>query len=198
MYSIKTVVLPVFALLMVFCSCSQKYANDDFQAFFVGEIANPTKRYVLFCKDNEVLDTIPLKDDNTFFKKFESLKPGLYTFRHDPEYQYVYFNKNDSLMVNISTRDFDESIVFCGRGDRKNNFLMELFLRNERSKNDLFPVFDKDIATYSHYIDSVYNANRSFYNSHKEKYNWDAGFDSYARAMLDFNYYAKKEIYPRI
>ncbi len=195
---IKTAVLPVFATLITLTSCSQKYAKDDFQAFFGGEIANPTKRYVLFCKDNEVLDTIPLKDDNTFFIAFRALEPGLYTFRHDPEYQYVYFNKNDSLMVNINSRDFDESIVFCGRGDRKNNFLMELYLRNERAKNDLYPMLDKDVNSYTRHIDSVYNANRNFYNRHKEKYNWEAGFDFYARAMLDFNYYTQKEIYPRV
>jgi hypothetical protein len=78
---------------------------------------------------------ILLRLDKTigFYAKFDSLLPGLYTFKHyfEPEYQYVYFDKNDSLMVHINSKDFDESIVFCGRGDEKNNFLMELYLKNE-------------------------------------------------------------------
>src|SRR5690606_9729481 len=151
-----------------------------------------------FCKDNEVLDTIYLKDDNTFFKEFDSLKPGIYTFRHDPEYQYVYFDKNDSLMVNINTRDFDESIVFCGRGDRKNNFLMELYLLNEKANDDLYPMFDQDPQTYITHIDSAYRTTKQFYNRHKDKIEWGEGFDLYAKAMVDFNYYTTKEIYPRI
>ncbi|MBF6607599.1 MAG: hypothetical protein ITG00_02550 [Flavobacterium sp.] len=179
-------------------SCGQKYDSNNFQAYFGGEISNPTKRFVLFCKDNEVLDTIYLKDDNTFFKEFDSLKPGIYTFRHDPEYQYVYFDKNDSLMVNINTRDFDESIVFCGRGDRKNNFLMELYLLNEKANDDLYPMFDQDPQTYITHIDSAYRTTKQFYNRHKDKIEWGEGFDLYAKAMVDFNYYTTKEIYPRI
>jgi hypothetical protein len=33
-------------------------------------------------------------------------------------------------MVRVNSRDFDESIVFCGRGEEKNNFLMEIYLKN--------------------------------------------------------------------
>ncbi|MBC8882761.1 hypothetical protein H9X57_03310 [Flavobacterium piscinae] len=47
------------------------------------------------------------------------MAPGMYTFKYEPEYQYVYFDKNDSLMVRINPVEFDESIVYCGRGDEK-------------------------------------------------------------------------------
>ena len=81
----------------------------------------------MFLKDDEVIDTIYLDKNNRFMHKFDSLAPGLYTYKHNPEYQYVYFDKNDSLMLRVNTFDFDNSVVFCGRGDEKNNFLMELF-----------------------------------------------------------------------
>ncbi len=190
--------LLMLAMIVSLASCKEKYAEDDFQAYFGGEITNPTKRYVLFGKDNEVLDTIPLNADNTFFKSFKSLKPGLYTFRHEPEYQYVYFDKNDSIMVRINSRDFDESIVFCGKGDEKNNFMMELYLRNEHDKNKLFPYFDKDISAFSKHADSTYNANRKYYDQNKKRVDWSSGFDFFANAMLDYNYYGKKEMYPQI
>ena len=188
----------LLAMVVSLSSCKEKYAEDDFQAYFGGEVTNPTNRYVLFGKDNEVFDTIPLNADNTFFKSFASLKPGLYTFRHDPEYQYVYFDKNDSLMVRINSRDFDESIVFCGKGDEKNNFMMELYLRNERDKNKLFPFFDKDIATFTKHADSTYKDNKKYYKKNKDRIDWSPGFDFFANAMIDYNYFGKKEIYPQI
>ncbi len=194
-YAIRIVVLLLTAPLLLCCG-SKEFGTDNYKAYFGGEVVNPAVRYVLFCKDAEVLDTIFLKENNTFFKSFDSLTPGLYTFRHDPEYQYVYFDKNDSLMVHVNTRDFDESVVFCGRGDQKNNFLMELYLRNEKDKSALFSVFDKNLQQYTKYIDSTRAADEKFYSAKKQEINWTDDFDVYARASIDFHYYSKKEIYP--
>lgn len=152
----------------------------------------------MFCKDSKVIDTIILNPDNTFFKKFDSLTPGLYSFKHEPEYQYIYFDKNDSLMVRVNSQEFDESIVFCGRGDEKNNFLMELFLKNEHDRNVMFDVFNENISQFSTKIDSAYNSKQTFYNSKKESIEWSEEFDEYALAMLNFFHYSKKELYPVI
>lgn len=142
------------------------------------------------------MDTIILNPDNTFFKKFDSLTPGLYSFKHEPEYQYVYFDKNDSLMVRINSQDFDESITFCGRGDEKNNFLMELFLKNESDRSVMFTIFDENVTQFNKKIDSSYQSKKKFYEKKKESIAWDENFDHYAKAMLDFFHYSKKELYP--
>ncbi|AWA30902.1 hypothetical protein HYN48_12895 [Flavobacterium magnum] len=183
-------------LVLLFGSCNKPFGNEDYTAFFGGEVSNPTSPYVLFCKDTQVIDTIMLRDDNTFFVKFDSLSPGLYTFKNEPEYQYVYFDKNDSIMVRINANDFDESIVFCGRGEEKNNFLMELYLKNEHEKKKIYDVFEYDYPHFKKNIDSAYASKEKFYHSKKESIQWNDDFDSYAKAMLDFNYYSKKEIYP--
>ncbi|WP_395043130.1 TlpA family protein disulfide reductase [Flavobacterium sp.] len=183
-------------LLTLMSSCKKEFSGNNYVAYFGGEVTNPVNRYVLFCKNNKVIDTIKLKNDNTFFKKFDSLTPGLYTFKHEPEYQYIYFDKNDSLMVNINSKDFDESIVFCGRGDEKNNFLMEMYLRNEKDRNKMFEVFDYDFDKFDKTVNSIYNNNLKFYNSKKKEIDWNDEFDIYAKASLDFPHYTKKEIYP--
>ena len=122
----------------------------------------------------------------------------MYTFKNEPEYQYVYFDKNDSIMVQINSRDFDESIVFCGRGDEKNNFLMELYLKNEKDKNATFDIFDENISKFNKQIDSIYSETKKIYSSKKEEIKWSDGFDTYAKGALDFHYYSKKELYPVI
>lgn len=177
-------------------SCNKDFSYDDYTAYFGGKVINPNNRYVLFCKDSKVLDTIILNPDNTFFKKFDSLTPGMYSFKHEPEYQYVYFDKNDSLMVRINSEEFDESITFCGRGDEKNNFLMELFLKNEQDKGVMFTIFDENVAKFDVKIDSAFQSKKKFYDKKKESINWDENFDQYAKAMLEFFHYSKKELYP--
>lgn len=198
--------MPISPLLRIFStliflsllSCNKDFKKDDYRAYFGGEVLNPTNRYIYFSKDGVVIDTIPLQKDNTFFVQFDSLAPGMYTFKHDPEYQYVYFDKNDSIMVRLNSNNFDESIIFCGRGDAKNNYLMETYLKDEAEKEKMFDVFDYDFTKFNANIDSTYNRNKKSYLSHKKDINWSKEFDLFAKAELDFNYYSKKELYPII
>lgn len=161
------ILLPIFCLM--FTSCKKDLFNNNYTAYFGGEVVNPTSPYVLFYKGNVVRDTIMLNKDNTFFIKFDSLTPGLYSFKNEPEFQYVYFDKNDSIKVHIDTKDFDNSIVFCGRGEEKNNFLMEMYLRNEKDKENIFNLFDRDFNTFNSYNLKNNQENIKVYNSKKKK-----------------------------
>ena len=103
--------LPLSIILFsTLTSCKKVFEEDNYIAYFGGEILNPQDKFILFMKDNEVIDTIFLDKNNRFMHKFDSLAPGLYTFKHNPEYQYIYFDKNDSLMVRVNTFDFDKAL----------------------------------------------------------------------------------------
>lgn len=189
--------LPLYIVLFsCFTSCKKEFEARDYVAYFGGEVQNPQTNYVLFLKDNAVIDTIFLDKNNRFMHKFDSLAPGLYTFKHEPEYQYVYFDKNDSLMVRMNAFDFDNSIVFCGRGDEKNNFLMEMYLKNEADKATMYDVFDRNVKQFIKNIDSSFAIRKSFYLKRKAEIGWDKPFDAVAKASLDFHHITKKEIYP--
>ena len=101
-------------------------------------------------------------------------------------------------MVRVNSKDFDGSVVFCGRGDQKNNFLMEMYLKNEKDRNKMFEFFDDNFEDFSKEIDATYSKASSFYNTKKEEIKWSDDFDVFAKASLDFNYYSKKELYPLI
>lgn len=189
-------ILPLFIFLL--SSCNNEFKSNDYTAYFGGEVMNPTSPYLLFLKDSKVIDSIKIDKNNRFFIKFDSLTPGMYTFKNEPQYQYVFFDKNDSLMVHINGKNFDDSVVFCGRGDEKNNFLMELYLINEKDKKNIFEVFDYDVQQFNNNIDSTYLAAETFYKTQKEKIKWNNAFDIYAKAALDFHYYSKKELYPLV
>ena len=70
-------------MIMLLSSCKKDFSANNYVAYFGGEVTNSTNPYILFCKNNEVIDTIPIKKDNTFFIKFDSLTPGLYSFKND-------------------------------------------------------------------------------------------------------------------
>lgn len=189
-------ILPLFIFLL--SSCNNEFKSNDYTAYFGGEVMNPTSPYLLFLKDSKVIDSIKIDKNNRFFIKFDSLTPGMYTFKNEPQYQYVFFDKNDSLMVHINGKNFDDSVVFCGRGDEKNNFLMELYLMNENDKKNIFEVFDYEVQHFNNNIDSTYLATETFYKKQKEKIKWNNAFDVYAKAALDFHYFSKKELYPLV
>ncbi|EKT4509181.1 thioredoxin family protein [Flavobacterium psychrophilum] len=195
-YFKKTIYLLPITAISLLCSCKQGTTEEGFKAYFGGEIINPNSKYVFLCKDNEVIDTIILDHKNRFLKKYDSLVPGMYTFKHEPEYQQIYFEKNDSLMVRLNTNEFDNSLTFCGRGDEKNNFLMELFLKNEAEKNASFDLYDKDFKTFSKDIEKNYNTSKAFYLRRQTELGWSEDFDLYAKAMLEMPYFTKKEMYP--
>lgn len=187
--------LNLLGFIFLLTSCNY-FGKKDYVAYFGGEIINPTSPYVLFMQNEEILDTLYLDKDNRFFKKFDTLMPGMYSFKHEPEYQYVYFDQNDSLMVRLNTQDFDESVVFCGKGEEKNNFLMELYMKNENDRQKMFEVYDYEPEQFQQYIDSTFLVKKDFFEQKKRKLNWSEGFDLYARTALYFSHYIKKEIYP--
>ena len=195
-YIKKNILFSLILLPLLFTSCNKIFDTNKYVAYFGGEIINPNSRIVFLCKDNVIIDTIKLDEKNRFFKKYDSLSPGMYTFKHDPEYQHIYFDKNDSLMIRLNTNEFDNSLTFCGRGDEKNNFLIELFLKNEEDKNNSFGIYDYDFEKFNKTIDASYKNIINYYIRRKESIKWDDNFDLYAKAMVDMHYLSKKEIYP--
>lgn len=185
----------------IFClstltSCEQVFEEDNYVAYFGGEIINPQNNEVLFLKNGKVIDTIYLDEKNRFLHKFDSLAPGLYTFQHLPEYQYVYFDKNDSLMIRLNSFDFDNSLAFCGRGDEKNNFLIDQFLKNENELSNLYNILENSPKDFTKTIDSLYKIRTADYLKRRAEIGWTEGFDSIAKAGIDYSYFYKKELYP--
>ena len=183
-------------LITTLISCKDGFMGENHVAYFGGEIENPKNNFVVFMKNDKVMDTFYLDKNNRFFHKFDSLTPGLYSFKHDPEYQYVFFDKNDSLMIRLNSNDFDTTLMFCGRGDEKNNFMMELFLKDMNLKNNLFDIYEKPEKIFSKYIDSSNQNIKKLYNKRKSFIKWSKEFDEVAKANIVLNYAYKKEVFP--
>jgi len=186
--------LLLFTLCLPLLSCETGSERRSDSTWIGGEIVNPKGDYVLLLKDNKVLDTIELDSKNFFRYKSDSIKPGLYSFRHN-EYQIFYLEPGDSLMLRVNTVDFDESLTYSGIGAARNNLLMDLFLMNE-SENTLMPtLYRLSPAMFEEKIDSLRDIRMNLYNDYTKNQDLCSDFKKIALANIDYDYYSKKELY---
>ena len=145
-----------FLLFFGLISLSCNKENQEAQSIFLaGQIINPSSRNVTLYGGNRTVETFSLDDQLRFQKIFDSLPNGIYKLEHLPEYQSLLLEKGDSLWVRINAAAFDESIVFSGRGASKNNFLMELVLKQEKENQYLSGKYSSKRESFSHLIDSL-------------------------------------------
>ena len=107
-----------YLLIIFFVGC-----NNQNKTFISGKIIKPTNNEIQVLKDEKIIKKIKISNDGTFLGSIENINSGLYNFIHLPEFQYLIINKGDSLVLRLNSLDFDESLVFSGKGASKNNYL---------------------------------------------------------------------------
>ena len=79
----------------------KKNESKSLEAYFAGEIINPSSDNVLLYNDNKTFDTLKLSIDKRFFKKFDSINYGLFRMEHLPENQMLIIESGDSIFFAI-------------------------------------------------------------------------------------------------
>ncbi|MDO6761503.1 hypothetical protein Q4566_14925 [Tamlana sp. 2_MG-2023] len=184
-------------LLLAFFSCEKNADNAaNSCAYIGGEIINPSTNYVVLSKNQSILDTVKLNGVNRFIYKIDSLQPGLYTFKHGLESQIVLLEPKDSVFFRLNTLDFDESLVFTGKGDKKNNYLIEDFLFHEKEEKDIVRLSQLPPLEYEKKIDSIKAIKDTNLERFISKYEPSPLFVQIIEANNRYSYYSNKEVYP--
>lgn len=181
--------------LLSVLSCSEN-SEDKSSIFFGGEIVNPTSDYVVLYHNDAYVDSVKLDDHNRFAFNLNNLEEGLYHFDHTPELQYVYLEQGDSLLARLNTVEFDESLVFSGKGSEINNFLIEMFLDYEMEVPQVESYYSLDPEMFSHKIDSLHNEKIKHLNELALDNQFSDRVMAIAQAAVDYNSYISKEKYP--
>ena len=192
----KLYFLGLITLLTLFNCKKDGNNSEDNYAYLGGEIMNPNSDFVVLSRAEEVIDTILLDHKNRFIYKINDLKEGLYTFYHGGEIQMVFLEPKDSLLFRLNTLEFDESPVFIGIGDKKNNYLINEFLENEIQEKKIFKFSQLNPNTYERRVDSLKALKLDKLNTFTTKYGSSPLFDKIANANINYAYYASKEVYP--
>lgn len=195
---IRTIIIILqVSFLLTLISCNSEGKKKE--TYFGGKIINPKSNEVILYTMEKVIDTFFLNQKNKFIGKINNAKEGLYYFTHGDENQYVYIEPEDSLMLRLNTWDFDESLVFAGKGAERNNILIDCFLENE-SDRKLFYKFNKlSPVIFKAKIDSLLALKIDTYNdyiySHPDE---TRGYKEILKTALTFPMYASLERYPYI
>lgn len=189
--------LSLLIALLVFYSCKNNEVKTKTNfAFFGGEIINPSSNFVVLEKNKNKADTIKLDGRNRFLFKIEGLNTGIYTFKHGGEYQLILLEANDSLLVRLNTLEFDESLVYTGKGSKKNNYFINEYLENENEERHILKLCQLAPEAYQTHIDSIKNNKLKNLKKFNKKYDTSKLFKKIAHANINFNYYSNKEVYP--
>tara|TARA_Y100000022_G_scaffold16207_1_gene12516 strand:- start:1227 stop:2099 length:873 start_codon:yes stop_codon:yes gene_type:complete len=135
---------------------------------FSGKILNNTSDSISIYQDNNMIYESVVDVDGLFNITIDTITSGLYTFYHEPEFQYIIIDENDNLQIRLNTLDFDESLVYTGKGSSKNNFLMDVFLRSENDELDINSKLDLAFDTFKNLVDSLYNKQMNSFKLFKE------------------------------
>ncbi|MEM7186936.1 MAG: thioredoxin-like domain-containing protein [Bacteroidota bacterium] len=175
-------------------SCNTTSKDSCGAAWIGGEVVNPKRDYVILSKSREILDTVYLDENNFFLYEISQVEPGIYFFSHN-EYQALFVEPGDSIMLRVNTLEFDESLSFTGKGADKNSFMMELFLLNEQ-ENELMPKFNLlSPAEFEQKIDSFAAHRKQLYSEFLASKSPSSRFKVIAEAATDYSLFAKKELY---
>lgn len=188
--------LLILFVITAFSSCNTKSDSSCGSAFIGGEIVNPVNDHLVLYDDSTPIDTLYLDKDNRFSYEIETLSPGLHSFIHGGEYQVLVLEPNDSIMVRLNTLDFDKSLVFTGRGSKKNNFLINLYNDFDTEDKTIYKVSKLVPEQFLATVDSLRNEKLNNLNIFATKYESSPLFKKVALANINYGYSTHKELYP--
>lgn len=154
--------------------------------------------FVVLTKDKVIIDTVKLDSKNRFLYKVNNLNPGFYTFRHGGEFQNMLLEPKDSLLLRLNTLEFDESLVFSGIGNKKNNYFIDCFLDHEKQEKYIFKICQLKPENYLKHIDSLNEIKIKKLEKFNKRNKPTELFNKIAKANINFDYYTNKEVYPFI
>jgi len=182
-------------LFILFLGCNNDYEKNI--TSFGGKIKNPKGEYVYLYKGMKIIDSSKLDSHNKFKMNVDSIEIGLYTFKHGPEYQYLYLEPTDSLLIYLNTWNFDESLIFSGKGSAKNNFLINLYLQQQKNEKNFKYNFKLNEKEFSKLIDEGIQKQLESYKQLVESEDEEPSefFDTWIKTGIYYPYYFLKEQY---
>tara|TARA_B100000929_G_scaffold99525_1_gene78198 strand:- start:284 stop:1675 length:1392 start_codon:yes stop_codon:yes gene_type:complete len=145
----------IITLISFFLFNSCQLFNKEKNTYLVGKILKKTNDKISVLKDEKIINETFISENGNFFLELDSIKNGLYNFKHLPEFQYLIFEEGDSLVLRLNALDFDESLVFNGNGASKNNYLIDVFLNHEKEESFLNLNLKENPLQFRKIIDSL-------------------------------------------
>ncbi len=179
----------IFILLLISCG------DTDTSTYLGGGIVHHKDDYVILSKADKFIDSIKIDGKGHFHYRFNLEEEGLFTFRHADEFQMIYLKPQDSLRLRLNTFEFDESLVFSGKGSAENNFLIENFLLNQKNSDLILSYYKISPKDFQFKTDSIKKSREARLNHIKNKFELSPNFIEIAQKSIDYEYFDMRERY---
>ena len=185
----------IILLSLTFCSCAPNLDVPN-HAYLGGQIINPSSDYLILRNANDAIDTLYLDDKNRFSYRVNDLKPGLYSLVYGSEPQLILIEPADSILIRMNTIDIDESLVFSGKGAKKNNYLINLVNTQQNEFRATSRYAKLEPKAFQTKLDSIRDRKyKKLEVFNKKNDGFSELFKKISKATIDYNYYANKELY---
>jgi len=190
--SIALIILVSFTVLL---GCNNSQVCNS--TYFGGKIINPKSNCIILFENEIPVDTFYLDKNNTFLGEIPSLHEGLFNFKHGNEQQYIYLEPKDSILIRLNTWNFDETLVFSGKGAERNNLLIDSFLESEKERRIFYQYYDLPPTEFSAKVSQVEKVKLDRYNDYINNHPEESDkFNDILKTALTFPLYSKVENYP--
>ena len=132
-----------FLLLFVSISFAQTTAKVSFTA----KIENKNSDTLTIYGPKKFKLDIPVNQKGVFQSSFETTE-GLHQFSDGKESSMLYLKDGDDLTLTMNAAEFDETIVYKGKGEKENNFLAQKALTDEAFELGLESLLEKEEAFF--------------------------------------------------
>lgn len=114
---------------------------------FTAKIENRNSDTLTVFGPNKFKQIIPVNKKGIFEATFE-VTDGLHQFSDGSESSLMYLRGGDDIKLTLNAKEFDETIVYTGKGAKESNFLAQKALSDEKFEMELEGLLEKDEATF--------------------------------------------------
>jgi thiol-disulfide isomerase/thioredoxin len=156
-------------LLGLFVLCAfNGFTQTNNQIKFTAKIANRNSDTLIIRGANNFKQIIPINKEEVFVTTFEAPK-GFYQFSDGTESSRLYLKPDSDVNLTMDAKEFDETIVYKGKGVDESNFLAQYSLNEEKFQNEAFTKVPAEFA-------SLLEAKKKTDFESLEKGNYDSEF----------------------
>ncbi|WP_125718860.1 TlpA family protein disulfide reductase [Flavobacterium ustbae] len=135
---------------------------------FTAKIANRNSDTLVIRGRDNFRQVIPIDKKEVFAATFDAPQ-GFYVFSDGKESSNLYLKPNSEINLTMDAKEFDETIVYKGKGVDESNFLAQQALKDENFQKD---AFTKEPAEFTALLDGKLKSD----TENLEKNNFDPEF----------------------
>ena len=127
----------IFLLGLFVLGAFNGFAQTNSQIKFTAKIANRNSDTLIILGANQFKQIIPINKEEVFVANFEAPK-GFYQLSDGVEVSSMFLKPDSEVNLTMNAKEFDESIVYKGKGVNESNFLAQHSLNEEKFLNEAF------------------------------------------------------------